>query len=180
MNSLTASEKSTSKSPHRIRSAIHCARVYQHQRDGKIDSSTSRTSSSSTHRAVPLFATVASLPGLPETTLGEAVLDRFCKKSVSPHDPTTLRRTAYTLISNNCTQGERRITYLVELTEVGPNVRPCFPVIATATPTPPTSPLQPTDLRVTTAPSLPRRTVPGTFSTLTPRVSSAALRPSKE
>ena len=131
-------------------------------------------------RRKSVCATVASLPGLPETTLGEAVLDRFCKKSVSPHDPTTLRRTAYTLISNNCTQGERRITYLVELTEVGPNVRPCFPVIATATPTPPTSPLQPTDLRVTTAPSLPRRTVPGTFSTLTPRVSSAALRPSKE
>ena len=180
MNSLTASEKSTSKSPHRIRSAIHCARVYQHQRDGKIDSSTSRTSSSSTHRAVPLFATVASLPGLPEATLGEAVLDRFCKTSVSPHDPTTSRRTAYTLISNNCTQGERRLTYLVELTEVGPNVRPCFPVIATATSTLPSSPLQPTDLRVSTAPSYSRRTLPGTFTNIAPKVSATTLRTSKE
>jgi hypothetical protein len=63
----------------------------------------------------------------------EGVLDKLTKETVSPYDPTTVRKTSYTLLAHNCTQGERTLTYLVELRERGPNVKPTFPVVAVTT-----------------------------------------------
>ena len=182
-SNLLRINKTTHTSPTRNRLPFHCAQLHRELRS-ETARLTPRSPPLATRQQLestrtPLFATLASLPGLPEHILGEAVLDRFSKTSVSPHDPTTTRRTSYTLIANNCTHGERRLTYLIELTEVGPNVHPCFPVIATATTATSTTSSQPTDLRVTTASSVSRRTLPVTFANLAPRLSTN-IRQSKE
>ena len=82
--------------------------------------------------------------------LTNLLLDRFTSTTTSPTDPTATRRTSFTLLSSSCTVGERNLTYLVELTERGPNIRPAFPerlrVAVTSIPTPDF----PTDLRTTT------------------------------
>jgi hypothetical protein len=76
---------------------------------------------------------VASLPGYFEdipVRFPEVVLDKITKETASPHDPTAVRRTSYTLLAHSCTQEERILTYLVELRERGPNIKPTFPVVA--------------------------------------------------
>lgn len=144
---------------HRNRTASHCAQSHRDQlRRSTTERKTRRRHSKLSPLAKPqepLFASLASLPGFPETSTSDIVLDRFTKTGVSPHDPSTLRRTAYTLVSSNCIQGERRLTYLVELTETGPNVRPTFPVL---TPLPTTDSSSPTDLRVTLSSTSPTQT----------------------
>ena len=68
-----------------------------------------------------------------------------------PTDPSATKRTSFTLLSSSCTVGEQNLTYLVELTERGPNIRPAFPerlrVAVTSIP----APIFPTDLQTTTA-----------------------------
>ena len=83
--------------------------------------------------------------------LKKLLLDRFTSTTTSPTDPSATKRTSFTLLSSSCTVGEQNLTYLVELTERGPNIRPAFPerlrVAVTSIP----APIFPTDLQTTTA-----------------------------
>jgi hypothetical protein len=74
-----------------------------------------------------LTASLASLPGLPEIKTTGVVLDKLTKETRSQEDPTTVRQTSYSLLAKSCVYGERKLTYLVELTERGPNIRPGIP-----------------------------------------------------
>ena len=69
-------------------------------------------------------------PATSNARASPADLDRFTHASPSPCDPTATRNTTFRLLSHSCISGERKLTYVVELIERGPNIKPVFPTAA--------------------------------------------------